>query len=72
LSRKNQDFIYTGKGEYTEKGKDKLRLQVVKWFMENKKGNIYIFTIIRYNLGYERIEGDHLELGLIRGVHPAE
>lgn len=37
LSRKNQDFIYTGKGEHTEKGKDKLRLQVVKWFKENKK-----------------------------------
>ena len=34
-----KDFIHTGKGEYSEKGKDKLRLQVVKWFMENKKGN---------------------------------
>jgi hypothetical protein len=34
-----KDFISTGKGEYSEKGKDKLRLQVVKWFMENKKGS---------------------------------
>lgn len=53
-----KDFIQTGKGEYSEKGKDKLRLQVVKWFIENKKGNIYYISI-RYHSSSQWVKGNN-------------
>ena len=41
MSKKVGDFVQAGKIDVSEKAKDKIRLQMISWLMENK-ANVYL------------------------------
>lgn len=45
LSKKGGDFVQAAKVDVSEKARDKIRIQMISWLLENKKGNLIIFGI---------------------------
>lgn len=49
LSKKGNDFIQASKMDFSERTKDKIRLQMINWLLENKRGmtsQFFIFLIL--------------------------
>lgn len=38
LSKKGGDFVQAAKVDVSEKARDKIRIQMISWLLENKKG----------------------------------
>lgn len=66
LHKKYKDQIYTGCSDYTDKGKDRFRLQVVRWLIENQKELVGALNenksqILEWFQCVERVDRDEFE-----------
>ncbi|CAD8150254.1 unnamed protein product [Paramecium pentaurelia] len=72
LHKKYKDQIYTGASEFSDKSKDKLRLQMVKWLIDNKKEVVCALNENKQNIlewvqCVEKVDRDEFDI-ILHGI----
>lgn len=60
LSKKTSDFVQAAKVDVSEKARDKIRIQMISWLLENKKGHTFLSFPNSNNNNGESLEAINL------------